>query len=344
MTGTDTILDKQHHDVLERAVRNVLATRLTLETCAQIVDGLPLASVAFDQYNYRVTRLNPSHPVSEHTSLCQGAEEAARQFLSGFAINMLEFDDKLLRFFQSAAPGHRSFYCRLIELVAVAVHKLAVLLFKQGHRIHDKLPWKKAFTIDRVTSWQSKEDRKRGFAPPGPTLFAHFSYNASDQYPDGVADVVGYWAENRILGGVIVFDRHEAWDDERSPEPNAWLHSDRDGVTIRLCQLLDEQQRDLVDFLLSESPAAACPCPLLPSDKNLTRLDPDDATEDDVYRDIWERKPPNIRPGRGNGVGGCVPSSLDYPEEESEEESYIDRRRPEQPSLLEYLYGGRSIN
>ncbi|KAL2129301.1 hypothetical protein VTI74DRAFT_7963 [Chaetomium olivicolor] len=48
-------------------------------------------------------------------SLCAGAEEAVRDFLSRFAIDMLNFDDELLQTYQSAATGHRRFYCRLIE-------------------------------------------------------------------------------------------------------------------------------------------------------------------------------------------------------------------------------------
>lgn len=48
MTRLDGILDKQHRNVLDYAVQNVLGTDLTLETCAQIADGLPLASVAHD--------------------------------------------------------------------------------------------------------------------------------------------------------------------------------------------------------------------------------------------------------------------------------------------------------
>ena len=42
------------------------------------------------------------------------------------------------------------------------------------------------------------------------TAFVHRFYVDSDQYPRGVADVTGYWAEGRIFGGVVVFDRGES--------------------------------------------------------------------------------------------------------------------------------------
>ncbi|KAK3299594.1 uncharacterized protein B0H64DRAFT_455679 [Chaetomium fimeti] len=309
MAGLYTILDKQHRDVLDRAVRNVLGTDLALETCAQIADGLPLARVACDRY--RPTRYE-DHPIADHTSLCPGAERAAWEFLSEFALSMLNFDDKLLQSYQSMTPSRRGFYCRLIELVTVAVHKIAVLLFKKRLRIHDKQPQNAAYTIKMVTSWQSKEDKnlKLRLHPPGRTMFAHLSYDAKRQYPNGTADMVGYWAENRIMGGVVVFDRSQVWANGYMPEPNVYLHSDRAGVTIRVWQLLGEQQEALVNFLLS---IGTCPFPLYASERNLVRFDPDKATWNKVYRDIWEREPPRHVRGRGGGFMGCVQTELDYP-------------------------------
>lgn len=94
MARLDAILDRQHRDVLDRAVRNILGTGLALKTCAQIADGLPLASVAYDEY--RCTR-PAGHPISGHTSLCPGAEGTARYFLERFGIGMVDFDDKISR-------------------------------------------------------------------------------------------------------------------------------------------------------------------------------------------------------------------------------------------------------
>jgi len=139
-----------------------------------------------------------------------------------------------------------------------------------------------------------------------PTLFSHLSYGVAEQYPDGVADIVGYWAENRVLGGVVIFDRSDSWDDKHKPEPNVYLHSDYQFVTFRIWRALDEQQQSLVDFLLSRSKAS--PFPLTASSKNLDRVDPLNATYRKVYRDIWEREPP------GDKTPHCVRNVIDYPE------------------------------
>jgi hypothetical protein len=43
-----------------------------------------------------------------------------------------------------------------------------------------------------------------------PTDFMHEDYLDLQQYPKGVADVVGYWAEYHLFGGVVLFDRGES--------------------------------------------------------------------------------------------------------------------------------------
>jgi len=84
------------------------------------------------------------------------------------------------------------------------------------------------------------------------TLFTHKAYTFHEQYTNGVADMVPYWAENQILGGIALFDRSHNWDDTNS-EPNVYLHPARAHVTFRIYQLLDEQQDALLKFLMTKS-------------------------------------------------------------------------------------------
>jgi len=86
------ILDDQHREVLDRAIRNVLGTDLALQTYSQIVDGLPLAPVAHDQY---LARRTVKHPIAHHTSLCAGAVEIAQGILSETDIDAFGFDAKV---------------------------------------------------------------------------------------------------------------------------------------------------------------------------------------------------------------------------------------------------------
>ena len=46
--------------------------------------------------------------------------------------------------------------------------------------------------------------------PPHLTLLSHPDYDFQDDYPRGSADTVAYWAEDRIFGGVVLFDRGDS--------------------------------------------------------------------------------------------------------------------------------------
>lgn len=136
--------------------------------------------------------------------------------------------------------------------------------------------------------------------PPSPTLFQQPMFDAHEQYPNGVADMVGYRAEDRIMGGVSLFDRSRKWGDE--DEPNVYFQSCRKKTTSDAWQLTDEQQAKLLSFLLDDSSEADLiprPIPVLPTRANTVVVDLGDAIPlHSIYRDEWEREfpPQNVRP------------------------------------------------
>ena len=81
----------------------------------------------------------------------------------------------------------------LLELVAMAVHEMAGNLFAALHP--DGEP--------------RSPDHGRQLLPPPDYLvsLSTMSYAMPNHYPRGHLDVVGYWAETHIFGGVVVFDR-----------------------------------------------------------------------------------------------------------------------------------------
>ena len=94
---------------------------------------------------------------------------------------------------------------RPVEMVAVAVHQIAVLIYKlDGSRHKD----------DGMECWTPPPITINGctlpIIDPYPTLFSVAHYKEHESYPDGLADSVGYWAESRILGGVTLFYRGPA--------------------------------------------------------------------------------------------------------------------------------------
>ncbi|KAK4645123.1 hypothetical protein QC761_311060 [Podospora bellae-mahoneyi] len=276
-------LNDHHRHLLIRAISRVLATDIAKTTFAQILDGLPTSEVGDDCSD---GELPDGHPLREkHRQLCPGVLDKVRQFRDSFQPETLEIDAELLHSYQTSPPGSRAFKTRLVELVAILLHQAAVMLFKLDTSLHKH---------DGITEWAPPKDDDLywRFYPKGPfpTLFRHPWYVDQDQYPDGVADMAGYWAEARILGGVVLFDRRSSDDTPEADEHAIYLHPNRGLVTYRICRLLEGQKRALLDFLTADNPEE-CPLPILPTDENTHRVDPEEPLGlTGIYRNIWERK------------------------------------------------------
>lgn len=140
--------------------------------------------------------------------------------------------------YQSTTPVSRIFTTRLFELVSRSIHQIAVELASVSTELH---------ADDGLRTWCPSDDNKlvSGSIPqitlepastrsephtgdslrtrilednelfeeryPNgvPTWLHMVAYMDHQQYPNGVADVIGYWAENYIIGGVLLFDRRE---------------------------------------------------------------------------------------------------------------------------------------
>jgi len=301
-------LEGQHRDTFTHAMSNVFSSEAAELAYAQIVDGLPLSGVERDTYYGSVCYEHPLH--TNHMELCPGVLERTQQFLATFDANTLQIDSRLIYAYQAAPPGSRAFRTRLIELVAVAVHQTAVHLFKLDTGLHKD---------DGLASWAppKKDTLFWEFFPTGPppTYFRHQWYCDYDQYPDGVADGVGYWAEARILGGVVLFDRREPGSAPDIESNAVYFHSDSSKSTYRIYRLLDSQKRQLLNFLFSNALLPSSPLPILGNQNNLQRIDPEEPIETTgIYRDRWERKP--LSPDAGDDRLRDVIDGLDYPTDE----------------------------
>ncbi|KAK3290881.1 uncharacterized protein B0H64DRAFT_49151 [Chaetomium fimeti] len=302
---TVEVLDVDHYHPLVRAIRNVLSTPLAEVTYAQLIDGLPIVDTVWDM---RGSLLLRGHPLIDHDRLCEGALERALRSRDTFDPAILRFDSIVMQSYQKATLGTREFKLRLVELVAKSVHQIAVLLSQLDDKLHSKED------IHAVVSWKKEsqwvvEGRRRVFEEalkPRPTLFYHVDYMDYEQYPEGMADVAGYWAEDRIFGGIVVFDRGESGSECN----DIYFHSGRQQTTFRVWRLLDDQFTDLVDFLLADNPPKP-PFPILASQANRHRHDPWDAIAlHHVFRDPWERRFPSTKPEETRDVRTVG----DYPE------------------------------
>ncbi|KAI7783815.1 hypothetical protein LA080_011288 [Diaporthe eres] len=178
----DSVLDKDHQKVFTAALSNILQTELAETTLAQIVDGLPLEHVAFSLRGHRYTS---DDPVATLTELCPGAIEKTKAFREGFDPALMTVRTDVLERYQGVPVDSRASQPVLIALVAVAVHAIAVELFKLdshgSHKTDTPCPVKDPYA-------EAEADVRRRFKP-WPTSFAVTSYTDVEQYPDGVADL-----------------------------------------------------------------------------------------------------------------------------------------------------------
>ncbi|PCD26785.1 hypothetical protein AU210_013207 [Fusarium oxysporum f. sp. radicis-cucumerinum] len=90
----NSITSERHRQILDRAIRNVLSTELAQFTYAQIIDGLPIADVAWDR---RLPGIMGEHIIDDHETLCPGALEKAQEYCQERDPSSLKFDPELSR-------------------------------------------------------------------------------------------------------------------------------------------------------------------------------------------------------------------------------------------------------
>ena len=95
-----------------------------------------------------------------------------------------------------------------MDLVAISFRQLAVLMYQLGGEFHQNEAHE-SLLRDMLEEIPAEIYWERNKLPPR-TFFYNEYYRDFEQYPNGVADVVGYWAETQVFGGVVVFDRGES--------------------------------------------------------------------------------------------------------------------------------------
>ena len=86
------VLDHDHRNALDRAIRNILSTEGAELAYAQILDGLPTQDSLWDSFDFV-----EDHPVEtiRHSEICPGFIEKAREYRTGFELGQLDFETKV---------------------------------------------------------------------------------------------------------------------------------------------------------------------------------------------------------------------------------------------------------
>lgn len=190
-------LNSEHIDSFQRTLSTILSSPLAELTYSQIIDGLPIRDV-WNAYTW------PRLDIENHVSVCDDSVEILKAFRNSFQIHTLAFDGKLLQAYQNSTPDSPAFTLRLLEMIAVACHDIGAFLYTKAKSDKHELE-RQGF----IRNAPVVRDPSGNPYPPKPTDFFRPEYQDLDQYPQGVADMVGYWAEFEIFGGAVLFDRGE---------------------------------------------------------------------------------------------------------------------------------------
>ncbi|KAK4457235.1 hypothetical protein QBC42DRAFT_236814 [Cladorrhinum samala] len=234
------VLNHGHASIFKSALSRLLATDLAEFTLAQIVDGLP-TTASFSEFHHYFHDTN--HPVFalSHAELCPGVVEKTRRIINAFVPTSLVFKTELLTAFQSTSPNTQRFDLRLLEMLTDACHQIASYLYRLDDGVH-----KHSLYYAWRDSVEPASQDPRVPVDRAPTCFYHGSYQAFYQYPNGISDVAGYWAEAKILGGVAVFDRGESGAECR----DFYLHGSSRNGPATIYPPTPQQYDALLDFLI----------------------------------------------------------------------------------------------
>lgn len=126
---------------------NALSTKIAKIYFAQIQDGLCLVEVVADAYS---DLFLPDHPIFKHTEITLKSLDEFRAFRETFDVQLLQFDILLLNAFQAASLGSRVFETHLFEILAIAIHQIAMLIYKTNP---DLTP-ESSSMVHKVHIWQ----------------------------------------------------------------------------------------------------------------------------------------------------------------------------------------------
>ncbi|KAK2789705.1 hypothetical protein FQN53_001461 [Emmonsiellopsis sp. PD_33] len=271
-------IDQERAGIMKGVLRTILHSDLASHVFAQIVDGIPIDSAYEIGTTRRVDLYSRTQPSQQSVLL-------ARQFCHSHDIfDSLELNTVVAQQYQDSALFSASFNMHLLELVAIAIHDLAGNLYLINH----------PNGRDRVVEVCDDLWVSRGLISLS-TMF----YCVPSRFPRAFLDVVGYWAEVQIFGGVVVFDRGP---EEGKRHCNAAFIHPRyaDGDIFELSEIQCERFSQLGLHRDSKNDGRKLILPFTP-EPDARKVRHDIAfLRCNIYRDRYERE---VTPFRG-GCGG----------------------------------------
>ncbi|KAF6230551.1 hypothetical protein HO133_004895 [Letharia lupina] len=194
---------------LETTLASILASPNAQDTYAQIIDGRATWQSHVDPN----TRGFPNETiiVSDHPTPSDGAMQLYEEIRTVFTPQALKIDVQLAQNYQNAPLGSPEHDLRLLEITAASLNALAGMIYASFHPETVLKPQESPSAQQDLLFFETDQFY---------VDFYHTKYKEFERYPFGLLNVVGYWAETQLFGGVLLFDRGESGREIN----NAFLH------------------------------------------------------------------------------------------------------------------------
>ena len=210
-------LDTDKFQQLESTLAFILALPAAQDTYAQLIDGTP---------TWQSYVRDPGFPdeitiVSDRPNPSDEAIQQYEEIRTGLTLHAIKMDVnvplphhlvdtlvqmltrlQLVQSYQNAPLNTREHDLRLLEITAASINALAGIIYLAYHPETELKPLK--LSIDEDFDYTFHHSPKRHVD------FYHTGYEAYEKYPFGLLNMVGYWAEDKLFGGVLLFDRGES--------------------------------------------------------------------------------------------------------------------------------------
>lgn len=216
---------------LETVLQRILALPIARDTYAQIIDGTPTRTPFSDEIKKSGSTFYKTIIGSENSKPTDKAMQKYEEIRPKIAPQDLVIDLKVAQNYQDALPGSRENHLRLLETAAASVHALAGMIYASNNEDMDVKP------PEPPGGHLRQFDTTDGFY----VNFYHTAYKRFEEFPFGLLNVVGYWAETELFGGVVLFERGEG----DSGITNAFLHPQRASCAFQLSEI---QLQDFADL------------------------------------------------------------------------------------------------
>lgn len=215
--GHLTNLDPGKLQDLETVLTAILALPITRDTLAQVIEGRPTRTPFSDEIKNAEFKFDKTIIVGDNVKPGHQAMRQFDEFKTAFALKDLILELKvrslsilipysvqtdlaqLVQSYEKAPQGSREYVLHLLKIAAASVHALAGSLYASSHKDMVIKPPEPEGGHSRLF------DKTDEFY----VNFYHTNYQLFEKYPFGLLNVVGYWAEAEIFGGVVLFEHEE---------------------------------------------------------------------------------------------------------------------------------------